>query len=260
MSSWRNAGAQGYAGYGEMEGDRLPQTSCSPQPGYPPGYPSGYPSGYADGSLRSTTLAMNFPDTSSDGSDASRARAHHGGFQIEWGRLTFGMRMCPYRRYAHRADDVYLLDRFFVISELADIDGDSVKLLLRMLKFMWLCDYTAEDICSTLAHASRYFVDARCLQLGDGEVGYILATLAFIAHCHVHDETCPLNIWHKYLFRKYCPLKTLNAAVIRLLEIRHFLLRLSDEDLSSRFNRLMEARALAFRVHGPGAGEDYRAG
>jgi len=230
MSSLTHSGSKG----SDMEGDRLTQVASSA------------PSSYVDGSLRSTTLAMSFPDTSSDGSAASRLCFETAASQdIEWDRLTFGSRLYSYRGYAHCADDAYLLDRFLVLTELRDIDGDSVKLLFRTFKFMRLCDYTVEDICSTLAHASSYFIDAWNLcgnQMDTSEVGNVLATLTFIAHCYVQDETCPLHIWHKHLFRKYCPLKTLNAAVIRLLQIRRYMLRLSNEDLAHRYERLMKAR------------------
>merc|ERR1712060_636718 len=68
-----------------------------------------------------------------------------------------------------------------------------------------------------------------------------------------------LHIWHKHLFRKYCPLKVLNAAVIRLLQIRRHMLRLSGDDLNQRYTRLIKAvqkgRAQLCSNHFP-AGED----
>eukprot|EP00441_Pelagodinium_beii_P024060 CAMPEP_0197676708 /NCGR_PEP_ID=MMETSP1338-20131121/87247_1 /TAXON_ID=43686 ORGANISM="Pelagodinium beii, Strain RCC1491" /NCGR_SAMPLE_ID=MMETSP1338 /ASSEMBLY_ACC=CAM_ASM_000754 /LENGTH=90 /DNA_ID=CAMNT_0043257427 /DNA_START=505 /DNA_END=773 /DNA_ORIENTATION=+ len=71
-----------------------------------------------------------------------------------------------------------------------------------------------------------------------GEVGNVLATLLFIAHCFVQDETCPLNVWHKHLFKKYCSLKVLNAAVMRLLELCRYKLRITDADLAKRLSHL----------------------
>merc|ERR1712232_1467191 len=97
-------------------------------------------------------------------------------------------------------------------------------------------------MCSVLAHASSYFLDtyAKC---GDGmdasEVGNVLALLIFLAHSYVLDETCRLKTWHKYLFTKYCSLDMLSAAVMRLMEIRNYLLRLEDEDLEQRYTTLL---------------------
>jgi hypothetical protein len=154
--------------------------------------------------------------------------------------------MEPYKASAHCAEDVYLLSRFLELSDLAeeDADGDCLKLLLRVLRFLHLCDYSMEDICSILAHASVYFRDVFKLcgdQMGSSEVGNVLATLIFIAHCYVQDETCPLHMWHKHLFRKYCALNTLNAAVMRLLEIRRHVLRLDPETLDRVFSSLLQA-------------------
>merc|ERR1719253_1725401 len=121
---------------------------------------------------------------------------------------------------------------------------DSTKLLLRALKLLRLCDYSLEDLCSILAHASAYFIDAFGLcgsVMDQSEVGNVLATLMFVAHCYVQDETCPLHVWHQHLFRKYCPLRTLNAAIVRLLEIRRYVLRLDSQDLSTRYVILYKA-------------------
>merc|ERR1712232_1467662 len=99
-------------------------------------------------------------------------------------------------------------------------------------------------MCSVLAHASSYFLDtyAKC---GDGmdasEVGNVLALLIFLAHSYVLDETCRLKTWHKYLFTKYCSLDMLSSAVMRLMEIRNYLLRLEDEDLKQRYTGLLRA-------------------
>jgi hypothetical protein len=106
------------------------------------------------------------------------------------------------------------------------------------------CDFSNEDICSILAHASAYFVDVyeKC---GDGmdanEVGNVLALLMFLAHSYVLDETCRLKTWHKYLFTQYCSLDMLSSAVMRLMEVRNYLLRLEDEDLKQRYTALLRA-------------------
>lgn len=198
--------------------------------------------GCGDWSISTNPIAAGFPDSASDssGSRALRPRPE----VINWSTVRLGHRIEPYAGYAHSASDVYLFASFLELAELEDIEGEAVKLMLRTIKFLNLCDYSVEDICSILAHASAYFLDAYSLcghAMDTSEVGNVLACLTFIAHCYMQDETCPLNIWHQHLFRKYCPLKTLNAAVMRLLQIRGFRLRLEEEDLQLRFKTLLQA-------------------
>lgn len=184
-------------------------------------------------------------------SSSERSELGIGIESICWDEVHFGTRIQPYRGYAHCADDVFLLGTFLELTRLPDIYGDSLKLLLRAIRLLHLCDYSIEDICSILAHASAYFYDAYKLcgsHMDGNEVGNVLGTLMFIAHSYVQDETCPLHIWHQHLFRKYCPLRTLNAAVVRLLEIRRFKLRLEPKDLSDRYNKL--SRSVQWRYGG----------
>lgn len=207
-------------------------------------------SGYGQGASQNNTQSEEVNSiafTVSDSSCASSQRSVGSDCHIEvirWDDLRLGHRLQPYRRYAHCRRDIYLLSAFLELAEVRDIDGDSVKLLLRALKLLHLCDYSSEDLCSFLAHSSSYFVDAytHCgVHMDECEVGNVLVTLMFIAHCYVQDETCPLHVWHQYLFQKYCPIRTLNAAIFRLLEIRHYILRLESEDLSTRFEFLHQA-------------------
>lgn len=189
-----------------------------------------------------STIALSISDTGSERSVGSDRGVHVE--VINWDELRLGHRLQPYRRYAHCREDVYLLSAFLELGELRDIDGDSVKLLLRALKLLHLCDYSSEDLCSFLAHASAYFASAYGLcgmHMDECEIGNVLVLLIFIAHCYVQDETCPLHVWHQYLFRKYCPLRTLNAAILRLLEIRQYILRLESQDLDQRFAYLQHA-------------------
>jgi len=160
---------------------------------------------------------------------------------VDWGRIHFGEKMQHYARYAHCLEDIHLLSTFLDLAKVPEMHGDGFKVLLHTLKLLRLCDYSAEDICSVLAHASEYFGDVHDIcgtQMGNREVANVLTSLLYIAHCFVHDETCPLHIWHQYLFRKYCPLKTLNAAVMRLMEILQYRLRLEPTDLAERYTRL----------------------
>jgi hypothetical protein len=108
------------------------------------------------------------------------------------------------------------------------------------------CDFSNEDICSVLAHASSYFMDTytKCGEdMDENEVGNVMALLIFLAHSYVQDETCRLKVWHKYLFSKYCSLAMLSSAVMRLLEIRSYILRLEDGDLNHRYTSLLRASA-----------------
>lgn len=144
---------------------------------------------------------------------------------VAWESLAFRQDLWPLRSYAHHPEDIPLISKFLELTPLTSIVPAAGKLLLRVLRFLHMCDYRLEDICAILAHASAYFMDvySQCAGMQATEVGHILATLIFIAHCYVQDETCPLNIWQKHLFKKYCSLKVLNMAVIRLLEIRSWL-------------------------------------
>merc|ERR1712032_980779 len=163
---------------------------------------------------------------------------------IVWDKITFGSQIRPYQAYAERVGDIHLLSSFLELARLPNVGGSSVKLLLRAIQFLRHCDYSVEDICSVLGHASAYFVDALAIFSRDmqaKEAGNVLVTQMFIAHCYVQDETCPLHVWHKYLFKRYCPLKTLNEAVVRLLRIRQYNLRLDGEDSTRRFTFLHQA-------------------
>jgi hypothetical protein len=140
--------------------------------------------------------------------------------------------------------DLHLLACFLELSQLVCADKSSMKLLFKCLKFLRSCQYTSDSICSVLAHASSYFVQWRAeikVELAEAEAGHILATLMFIAHSHVTDETCPLKHWHAHLFKRYCPLRMLNQAVMQLLQQRDYRLRLEDDDLSARYSALTRA-------------------
>lgn len=187
-----------------------------------------------------STVAVSLDSSSERSSSAWQGRHKF----VPWDDLRLGHRIQPYCGYAHNADDVYLLSEMLDLVRLQDVDGETVKLCLRALKFLHLCDYSDQDICSIMSHATAYFMDAYALcgnHMDSGEVGNVLVSLMFIAHCYVQDETCPLHIWHQHLFRRYCPLRTLNSAIIRLLEIRRFILRLDERELSDRFERLNRA-------------------
>lgn len=152
-------------------------------------------------------------------------------------------------REAYCPEDVRMLETFAGILQLPQNTGEFVKPVLRSMKLLRLCDYTPEDICCIMAHASVYFRQVYGLCGNDmdaNEIGNVAATLLFIAHSYTQDEVCPLKIWHRHLFKKYCSMRLLNAAVFRLLRICRFRLRANDEEIQDAFRRLMVASGTPF--------------
>lgn len=150
-------------------------------------------------------------------------------------RLPKEHRLRSFQRYAHCAEDIEVLATFLQVCKVTSsmqTDEYLVKLLLKMLKFLHLCDYPMEDILSILVHASSYFNDAyaACFSAMDSvEMANVLTVFVFLAHCIVEDEACPLRVWHKHLFSKYCSLQTLNSAVVQLMEHRNYKLRVHED-------------------------------
>jgi len=168
---------------------------------------------------------------------------------VAWDAVRLGVQIEPCSRYASCTDDIHLLSALFLLVQFDDVHSDSIKLLFKTLRFLRLCDYSTEDICVILAHASTYFLDAHALcgnEMDARESGNVLSLLMFVAHCYVQDETCPIKVWHHHLFRRYCTLPTLNLAVVRLLEIRRYRLRIPDEDLDRCMESLLGAVGLHF--------------
>lgn len=158
-----------------------------------------------------------------------------------------------YHRFAHIESDLEVLATWLEIAEVPRklVDKYLARLLLKVLAFLHLCDYPMEDIVTILAHAGKYFADSQKLcgsAMDSTETANVLAVFVFLAHCIVEDETCPLSVWHRNIFSKYCTLATLNAAVLRLMEQRHYTLRVADDVLSSN---LQCFRDLA-ELHGHG--------
>eukprot|EP00747_Dinoflagellata_sp_TGD_P169704 gnl/TRDRNA2_/TRDRNA2_199380_c0_seq1.p1 gnl/TRDRNA2_/TRDRNA2_199380_c0~~gnl/TRDRNA2_/TRDRNA2_199380_c0_seq1.p1 ORF type:complete len:250 (+),score=43.78 gnl/TRDRNA2_/TRDRNA2_199380_c0_seq1:76-750(+) len=121
----------------------------------------------------------------------------------------------------------------------------AVKQMLKCLRLLHLCRYSNEEIEVVVAHASKYLRDvlwdmesSGAPTMDIGELAYTFCLLIFIAHSHILDETCPLLVWHKHLFAKYCSMKVLNAAVIRLLERLSFVLRVEPQELKDKLQAL----------------------
>lgn len=159
------------------------------------------------------------------------------------------------RKYAHTSLDLGVLGRFLELTfdrlrspqrvgalacagERPEPPLAAMKLVLRAMKLLHLCDYGHEDVCVLLAHTSLYFKKTFSLcgaHMDRHEVANALVLLLFVAHSYLLDETCPLSVWHQHLFAKYCSMRTLNAAVFRLLDIRGFRLKLDRKDVDKRF-------------------------
>mmetsp|Transcript_32457 Transcript_32457/g.92493 ORF Transcript_32457/g.92493 Transcript_32457/m.92493 type:complete len:266 (+) Transcript_32457:42-839(+) len=178
---------------------------------------------------------------SSDGSTKMRARIVE---LVSWERVALGTKIKPHCTSAHCAADIYLLSAFLTMSRLQDIGGDGIRLLLRALKFLRLCDYSAEDIASILAHTCEYMKDVLKVcgdRMDAQEVGNVVVCLMFMAHSWSQDETCPLRVWHRHIFREYCSIKTLNLAVVRLFELRRYRMRLPTQKVIDNMERLQAA-------------------
>mmetsp|Transcript_76664 Transcript_76664/g.222583 ORF Transcript_76664/g.222583 Transcript_76664/m.222583 type:complete len:257 (+) Transcript_76664:70-840(+) len=180
-------------------------------------------------------------DASSDASARSRVRIAD---LVPWGEVKLGRKILPHCHVAYCVADVYLLSTFLRMAGLHDIGGGGVRLLLRTLKFLRLCDYSAEDICSILAHTSEYVHDVLKAcggRMDEREVGNVVVCLTFMAHSWTQDETCPLGVWHRHIFRDYCTMKTLNLAVVRLFELRRYRMRLPVQKVADNMERLLKA-------------------
>jgi len=132
-----------------------------------------------------------------------------------------------------------------VTSALTQKDGSStlkakagVKVILRCLRLLHLCGYEQESIEVIAAHAIVY-LEGFLLELGEDagameirELASILCVWMFIAHSYVEDKACKLKVWHQFVFHDYCPLATLNTVVLRLMELREFILRVEDRELA----------------------------
>jgi hypothetical protein len=148
------------------------------------------------------------------------------------------------QRYARSDKDIYLANTFLELSSVADIDEAGTKLVLLAIKFLRQCSYADIDVISILAHASAYFADVYALcgnAMSPDEVGNVLVTSMFLAHSYVQDETCPLSVWHRHLFKGYCTLREMDDAVLQVMAIRRYVLRLPDDDHRARIGALRNA-------------------
>eukprot|EP00930_Biecheleria_cincta_P028751 TRINITY_DN20045_c0_g1_i3.p1 TRINITY_DN20045_c0_g1~~TRINITY_DN20045_c0_g1_i3.p1 ORF type:complete len:360 (-),score=54.68 TRINITY_DN20045_c0_g1_i3:104-1183(-) len=161
-------------------------------------------------------------------------------------------------KYAHYQDDIVLVWRFANMIKLPDEGGaveskgsDSAasgshetlyKKVLQGLKLMHLCDYHYADVVLTLAYASVYFRSAFVAighKMSDYEAAHVSVLLIYLAHSFLLDETCPLRVWQQHVFKKYCNLKVLDAALFRIFQMRTFKLRITQQEEQQALTRLL---------------------
>lgn len=163
-------------------------------------------------------------------------------------------------KYAHYPCDLVLVSRFAQVlykSILQDLytDADAgitthvearkrcnqaichdglYKCVLQGVRLMHLCDYDYADVVLVLGYATVYFrstFSSIGKKMSPNEAAHVVVLLIYLAHGFLLDETCPLRIWQKHIFRKYCTLKVLDAALFRLFQMRPgFKLRISVEE------------------------------
>jgi len=116
----------------------------------------------------------------------------------------------------------------------AKLRNDSLyKIVLQGVRLMHLCDYHYSDVVLTLAYASVYFrIIHRSIgaAMSGPETAHVVVLLIFLAHSFVLDECCPLRCWQKYIFRKYCTVKVLDAALFKLFWMQEFRLKVSEDE------------------------------
>jgi len=113
------------------------------------------------------------------------------------------------------------------------------------IRFMRACSYCTHDIEFTLAYACVYFsrvFPSLLGRVGDQEAVHIVVLLIYTAHSFLLDETCPLGEWHKYLFKKYCTLKKMDAALFRLLRLLDFRLIVAEEEEAKQLRAIHQRR------------------
>jgi len=154
-------------------------------------------------------------------------------------------------KYAKYPDDLVLVSRFTrLLAERTPSAADKVqsnefyKTVLQAVRLMHLCGFNYSDVVVTLAYGSTYF------RTTFKEIGHIMSSteaahvgtlLIFLAHSFVLDETCPLRCWQKHIFRRYCSVAVLDAALFRLFHLRGFCLRLTKEEEQHALSALLHS-------------------
>jgi len=132
--------------------------------------------------------------------------------------------------------DELLLARFDEITRLPNFRSLVVQRLMK--RTLWLlraCSYPVMDICAILAHTSVYYREAIVesgREMNPLDMANVLIAFMYLSHCHIEDNTCPLAIWHRHLCKDYCSLKLFNVAILKLLSMRKYVLRVDQTQLA----------------------------
>ncbi|CAE7418878.1 unnamed protein product [Symbiodinium natans] len=115
-------------------------------------------------------------------------------------------------------------------------DIDPVQLqrkVYQSIRLLRACSFCGNDIELTLAYACVYFrrvLPSLIHRVGNTEAVHIIVLLIYIAHSFVLDESCPMGEWHKYVFKKYCSVKKMDAALFRILLLLDWRLMVKEEE------------------------------
>lgn len=154
-------------------------------------------------------------------------------------------------KYARFPDDLVLVWQFVnrIIEACPDAERkikheELYRKVLKGIRLMHSCDFNYSDVVVTLAYASVYFAGTYAAIGGSmsvSEAAHVVVLLIFLAHSFVLDETCPLRYWQRNIFRNYCTLKVLDAALFRLFEMRLFVLRVPQDEEKRALSALLRA-------------------
>lgn len=143
-------------------------------------------------------------------------------------------------RYARYPDDLVLVWRLAERLVEGNAQAGAVvrtekfyKTVLKGVRLMHLCEFSYSDIVVTLAYSTVYFIEAfaECGdRMSDDEAAHVCLLLIYLAQVFVLDEICPLKCWQSHVFRNYCSVQILNAALFRLFHLRQYKLRISEYD------------------------------
>jgi len=119
---------------------------------------------------------------------------------------------------------------------------------MRTFKFLRDARYSVEDISSVSTHASVYFSDvfaSRGAYMSDEEVGHTMIVCMFLAHSYVLDNPCSSRRWHRKLLSGYCTFSVLEEAIMHLMRIREYSLRIADQILTKRYTMFLHCATAA---------------
>lgn len=145
------------------------------------------------------------------------------------------------------SDDPMLRARFvgaFLNLARLPVSEEVTRRFLAALVLFRRLKYADTDILSVAAHASAY---SACIQQRssgaavDQELGPLLVVCLYAAHGYVMDLHCPARLWFIDVLDKRCSMKAFNRAIMHLMRLRGYRLRLTDRSLSERFNNLKTA-------------------